>query len=208
MIAAHRHLKDTVICTRKRSLQRAVRVVEDINQRLETRIQPSNIQKQRHAKNRIIDTCQRNLARRAELRRPVQMQPHNTRESKGEPRDEDGGADIENGAEDRNSVGNDKRHDPEQRTNANPQRPRERIVHIDLLGAHLAHDSDVHVLDCCDTDDETGAENRRDQDAVCDLGGDGGRGAERGTGDGVAGEAVDDTCDNDVNDNLEGLLHE
>lgn len=202
------YLKDTIIRTRERPIQGRIRIIENIDERLQTCVQSTNVQEQRHHKDSVVQAGESDLSGVGELRLPVEMQPHNARQPEGEPRDENRRGDVEDGAEDRDSVGDHKRHDPEQRAKTDPKCPREAVVHIDLLRAHLAHDSNVHVLDSRDADDETRAEDGRDQDTVRNLRGDSGCGAERRGRDSVASKTVNNARDNDVDDDLEGLLHE
>jgi hypothetical protein len=97
-------LKDAIIRTSKWPIQRRVRIIEDINQRFQRRVQSSNHQKDRHAENRIVDDGQRQLPSSAVLLVPVEVQPECRCQSKSEPADEDGCTDVQDRAEDRNGV--------------------------------------------------------------------------------------------------------
>lgn len=139
---------------------------------------------------------------------PEQEEVEQRRKPKSKPANEQRSADIQNRAENRNRIRHDKRHDPEQRANAHPQPPREGIVHIDFKRLDLAHDGDVHVLDRRQADYEPRSQHRGDQDAVCNFRGDRRCGAKRRRRDRVASKSVDDARDDDVDDDLEALLHE
>jgi hypothetical protein len=136
------------------------------------------------------------------------MEIEQRRQPKRKPTDENRRADIQNRTENRNRIRHDKRHDPEQRSERNPKRPRERVMHIDLVRPDLAHDGRVHVLDGREANDQPRAQHRRNQHSVRNLRGDLRCGAECRRGDGVACEAVDDACHDDVHDDLKALLHE
>ena len=81
-------------------------------------------------------------------------------------------------------------------------------MNVDLVRLDLAHNGDVHVFDCRDTNDKTRTEDGGDKDRVGDLSRNSRRRAKRWGGDGFTGKAVDDACDDNVDDDFEGLLHE
>jgi hypothetical protein len=51
-------LEDTVIPTSERPVQLGIWIIENIDQRLETRIETPDHQEQRHKDDRVVDNCQ------------------------------------------------------------------------------------------------------------------------------------------------------
>jgi predicted HAD superfamily hydrolase len=66
--------KYAVIRTSKWSIQRTLRIIENVNERFKRRVQPCHHQENSHGENRIVEACERQLPPCAVLLLPVQMQ--------------------------------------------------------------------------------------------------------------------------------------
>lgn len=115
-------LQNTIISTSKRPVDLCRR--KRIHQRINTSIHARSYHKQRHAHDEDIENGSCNLlAAGAPLAVLVEVEPEEDGDTPGKPREKQSGGDIEEGAEDRDRIGEDPDGDPEEGYGEDPDEP-------------------------------------------------------------------------------------